>query len=113
MKLSDYIERDVALQIVFVACAECISTCEEFDGIYADCHQCPLEGVKLKLRDLPFADVRPVVRGKWGYRWKVHGDGRRPTELFPCSVCGFENTCVTNFCPSCGADMRGGEDDGV
>ena len=55
---------------------------------------------------VPAADVRPAVRGEWGYRWKIHGDGRRPTELFPCSVCGFENTSATNFCPNCGADMR-------
>lgn len=59
--MAECIERDAALQIVFDACTECMSTCEEFDGIYADCHQCPLEGVKLKLRDLPSADVRPVV----------------------------------------------------
>lgn len=51
-------------------------------------------------------DVRPVVRGEWGYRWKIHGDGRRPRELFPCSECGYENTSATNFCPNCGADMR-------
>ena len=56
-----YIEREAALQFVFDACAECMDACEEFDGIYADCNQCMLEGVKLKLRDLPAADVRPVV----------------------------------------------------
>ena len=55
---------------------------------------------------IPAADVREVVRGEWGYRWKINGDGRRPTELFPCSECGFENTGVTNFCPNCGAQME-------
>ena len=58
---------------------------------------------------IPAADVRPVVRGEWGYRWKIHGDGRRPTELFPCSECGYENTSATSFCPNCGADMRAEE----
>ena len=48
-------------------------------------------------------------QGQWGYRWKVHGDGRRPTELYPCSECGYENTSATNFCPNCGADMRESE----
>ena len=61
---------------------------------------------KSEVEAIPAADVRPVVRGEWGYRWKIHGDGRRPTELFPCTVCGFENTSATNFCPNCGADMR-------
>lgn len=55
---------------------------------------------------IPAEDVRLVVHGEWGYRWKIHGDGRRPTELFPCSECGYENTSATNFCPNCGADMR-------
>lgn len=58
-------------------------------------------------RRASWCPVEPKPRGEWGYRWKVHGDGRRPTELFPCSECGFENTQVTNFCPNCGADMRG------
>ena len=59
--MAEYIEREAALQFVFDACAECMDACEEFDGIYADCNQCMLEGVKLKLRDLHVADVRPVV----------------------------------------------------
>lgn len=59
--MAKYIEYDVALQFVYDACTECMESCEEFDGIYPDCHQCPLEGVKLKLRHTPAADVRPVV----------------------------------------------------
>lgn len=66
--MAEFIEREKALQFVFDACAECMDACEEFDGIYADCNQCMLEGVKLKLRDLPAADVRPVVTcGKCKY----------------------------------------------
>lgn len=59
--MAEYIEREAALQFVFDACAECMDAYEEFDGIYEDCNQCMFEGVKLKLRDLPAADVRPVV----------------------------------------------------
>ena len=59
--MAEYIEYDVALQFVYDACIECMESCEEFDGIYPDCHQCPLEGVKLKLRHTPAAEVRPVV----------------------------------------------------
>ena len=61
----------------------------------------------------PAADVRLVVRGEWGYRWKIHGDGRRPTELYPCSECGYENTSAIHFCPNCGAQMIGGDDDEI
>ena len=64
--MAKYIEYDVALQFVYDACTECMESCEEFDGIYPDCHQCPLEGVKLKLRHTPGADVRPVPKGGIG-----------------------------------------------
>ena len=52
---------------------------------------------------LSTADVRPVVRGKWG------DNGIPGSMLCGCSECGF--TCGAhsfNFCPNCGADMREG-----
>ena len=64
------------------------------------------ENLERQMNAVPSADVVERKTGEWGYRWKVHGDGRRPTELFPCSECGYESTMVTNFCPNCGADMR-------
>lgn len=103
--MSEYIEREAALQFVFDACAECMETCEEFDGFYADCHQCMLEGVKLKLRDLKTADVRINVTGTWV------GIDDYPHEDWECDRCGC---IVTNsddpwnywhFCPNCGAKM--------
>lgn len=39
-------------------------------------------------------------KGKWIY---THGDYFKVR----CGVCGFENQCEDNFCPKCGADMRG------
>lgn len=58
---------------------------------------------------LPVADVRPVVRGKWV---RTYGDSR-----FMCSVCKGKESVPTimgeptvwDYCPNCGADMRGGE----
>lgn len=58
------------------------------------------------------ADVRPVVKGQWKegkvYTW---GD---IIDKFPCecSVCG--RTALGepwHFCPNCGADMRGTQDE--
>jgi rubrerythrin len=52
------------------------------------------------------ADVTPVVRGQW--------DRLELSDKWQCSVCGVlmdidgtpqEN--LLNFCPNCGADMRG------
>ena len=54
------------------------------------------------VRDIPAADVRPVVRGEW-----VYGS----FDVAWCSVCGeiFNDfDCRVdqyNFCPNCGADM--------
>lgn len=101
MAEKEYIERDAALQFVFDACAECMDACEEFDGIYADCNQCMLEGDKLKLRDLPAADVVERKNGKW--IWDDEG--------YHCSECfyhAYGNTAEIysgqyNYCPSCGS----------
>jgi hypothetical protein len=72
--------------------------------------------------EIPAADVRPVAKGKWlpyefgDYHWHK------------CSVCGVadkyietvyrkgfidnEIFSVRNFCPNCGADMRGDHGNG-
>lgn len=53
------------------------------------------------LMDIPAADVRPVVRGKWIINgWSIR-----------CSECRYDMPfSVRNFCPNCGADMRGESD---
>lgn len=57
-------------------------------------------------------DAQPTIetrRGKWKKTYLDHeAMGERPS-IFYCSVC---NQCIAypvNYCPSCGADMRGGE----
>lgn len=51
------------------------------------------------------ADVRPVVRGRW--RWVGQDQWN---DCYECSQCGKMNTDNSNFCPNCGADMRGGSE---
>ena len=56
----------------------------------------------------PTIEARPVVRGEWLLRHEGRG------HYWECSVC-HTNPCIyvtkdTNFCPNCGADMRGEED---
>lgn len=62
---------------------------------------------KAVIRSIRPADVRPVVRGRWIEKPYLLGT----TNV--CSVCG-ENYGMPhgkyNFCPSCGADMRGGSE---
>lgn len=51
------------------------------------------------LNEVPAADVAPVVHGRW--------DKDTPFG-YKCSLCGCLMPGETNFCPTCGADMRGG-----
>ena len=54
------------------------------------------------IRELPAADVAPVVHGQWV------DNGIPDSILNGCSVCGF--TCGTSsffYCPNCGARMDG------
>lgn len=58
------------------------------------------------LRRIPAADVRPVVRGEWK-------PGDMPTYGgYKCSVCGGNTVHYkANFCPNCGAEMKGESSD--
>lgn len=61
------------------------------------------------IRNIPSADVQPVVHGEW-VDGGVDGVGACGIEYRynKCSVCGYEYSFPMkyNFCPNCGADMR-------
>ena len=68
-----------------------------------------LHEVFVKLCNLPSADVRENVRGKWIEPQRegcVSWDKRAYAQ---CSICGYKQYFgrEKNFCPNCGADMRG------
>ena len=52
--------------------------------------------------DIELADVQPVKRGEWG---------KRAYNRVQCSYCGKCEDIATDFCPNCGADMRGEENE--
>ena len=51
------------------------------------------------IRNVPAADVRPVVHGRW-----IPVD--EENDAFDCSECDAMVSRKYNFCPKCGADMR-------
>lgn len=63
-----------------------------------------------EIDDIPDADVRPVVRGKW----IPVGVDDMDEGMYKCSECGSEHffpdillgISPDNFCANCGADMR-------
>lgn len=100
-KMAEYIEREKVLAL---------QTDLHFDNIEQLKHwKCRhIDPTEVQL--LPAADVRPVVRGKWEQTKDEFGFYNK------CSACGKEYYCGPiapfNFCPNCGADMRGGDGNG-
>ena len=95
----EYISREAALTSVCGGCGVEFSDepCEP-----SDCE------IMARLKAIPAADVKPVMRGKW-----IDTCVRDWT----CSVCkgkidkvrhvdGYYYKDLPNFCPDCGADMR-------
>lgn len=60
----------------------------------------------------PTIDAEPIRHGKW-----IKADSqqyfRKHYPCFTCSECGYRKDSQKkwNYCPQCGADMRGTEDD--
>lgn len=58
------------------------------------------------IRNIPAANVRPVIHGKW----IIHTSNLFPAySTIECDQCHAEQPAGIddNFCPNCGADMRG------
>lgn len=99
--MSDYISREEA--IMAVTRAKLPDT--TLDGVPIANGKRSVTDCVRRIKDIPAADVRPVVRGNW----TLNKDGSGT-----CSECGFvQNSCWDlddwdNFCHHCGADMREG-----
>ena len=87
--MSDYISRQAAIDVLA-------------EGMCGDL-ECKIHE---KIKALPSADVRENVRGEWiDFGHDFYGDYE-----YKCSSCGMTANYTTDFCPNCGADMRGGQD---
>lgn len=97
--MAEYIEREKALE-----------ECDWYANEFCECEYAimPLKGA---LENLPAADVRPVVRGKWLNDFC--GKGRFSKRIVQCSLCGNfldldgvnAGRGDANYCPNCGAQM--------
>lgn len=57
----------------------------------------------------PTADVRENIRGEWVYHTEPLAGS--PYGHYTCSLCDEMSWDESNFCPNCGAQMRGDNDD--
>lgn len=55
--------------------------------------------------DTGLKKYREHICGEW------KGELKCNIEVFTCSECKFKTASIFNFCPNCGADMRGKIDD--
>ena len=103
---SDYIKRQDVLDAIWPVDPEN----DGYDGGTVVLQNLELTSADVEsiVSEIPAADVRPVVRGRF-----VH-DGPRfvgGVDWWHCSNCGSLVSGVETrfaFCPHCGADMRGG-----
>ena len=94
--MSDLISRQAAID-----CEYQVKTINDIEYVM-------LSEVQMKMRKLPSAQPERK-RGKWKpYR----------CDMYECSECGYIYTeltdrhkCGANYCPNCGEDMRGEQDD--
>ena len=59
------------------------------------------------LSTVPSEDVKPVVHGQWIYEEPNGANSFKGA--YYCDQCNQPETFRRNFCPNCGADMRGNE----
>ena len=79
--MAEYIERSAAIRALTL-------------------HDCDSAGAKIAIRDIPAADVAPVVHGRW--RWAGECGFN---DCYICSECGKIAMNDSNYCPNCGAKM--------
>lgn len=123
----EYINRDTFFaKTCALYCKNCIRRTDSKGKIVyeigeAPCRACGIWDVLDDLEDYPAADVVARKTGKWcaDYDYAEYEfDGSTPLpeprkfqDGWQCSFCGVYSSSETNYCPNCGAEMIGGDDD--
>lgn len=106
--MNDYISRQDALRRIddFVAMAQyrMLSIPKDSELYrFTEIQYGDRKNIYKAVADIPVADVRPVMYGQW--------EMTKQPGVYACSICGCYGTrheaIEYNFCPHCGADMRG------
>ena len=74
-----------------------------------DCWWDAIEKADKKMKELPTIETEPVKHGRWIYDDEAYPGGN-PYGHYDCDQCGESVPHKTNYCPNCGADMRGEQD---
>lgn len=97
--MAEYIEREALLELY-----------ENTPDCNIDNLSVPVEVVRQNIKDMPTADVAPVVHGTWE-RKEIQIAMFGVTQVFVCTNCGYDHEYDEWFdrCPKCGAKMDGKE----
>lgn len=103
--MKDYIEREAAIEAVTRAKLPDTTP----DGVPIANGKRSVTDCVRRIKSIPAADVKPVVRGEWIEWWP--GDCALimtgEEMLWMCGECTAKFSDQSSFCPNCGADMRG------
>jgi len=101
---NDYISRQRALERIHA-----VGGTGAAPDTWADGYDKGVDAAYKTVQSAPAADVRPVVYAEWltKERQENYPNGKR-LEVIYCSNCRKRSILEYDFCPSCGADMRGG-----
>lgn len=87
----------------------CVEILNEAGVTVRDC-PLPIDCAECTARNLYKAGYRKVARGEWITPWVMKPYGKAYGTPY-CSVCKQMDERKGNFCPFCGADMRGKDKD--
>lgn len=101
--MAEYIEKESLIKRCRMI-AECDWNTKAAPVSWSDAY----ESFADEIENFPAADVKYVVRSKWEITNVDHAYGHK---CYHCPECGCDEWRYeeTNFCPNCGADMRGAD----
>ena len=94
--MAEYIEREALLELYDMG-----KDLEEYAGVLS----VPISVIRQNIKDMPAADVVPVVHGRWT-EYEVPDEPLYGVD-YQCSVCGNFQFDNWNYCPNWGARMDG------
>ena len=98
--MAEYIERNAAQEVLLNFMKEAAREGVKPDQVRA------IRYAAYELKKVPAADVVEVVHGRW---IPFHSQAAGCIQF--CSACEIGCTWQPNYCPNCGARMRGAEDE--
>ena len=105
--MAEYIEREAVMKIIDdYGCTH---------GGTLGSHSGAVDVVGSAIYKLPAADVVPVKHGHWEYdkHFRFAECSECEAEFYICDLEEISGDGFINFCPTCGAKMDGGENNGT